>query len=108
MHAIIKTGGKQYRVSVGDIVDVELLNNTDQGAKVEFGEILFVSDGSETHLDKKSLSNYLVSAEVLGVVQGEKVTSLKYKRSHNQCRKWGHRQKYTRLKITSIGKQRKS
>ena len=107
MYAIIKTGGKQYRVSVGDIVDVEMLNNTDQGAHVAFGEVLFFFDGSETKIGAPHIPDFQVSAEVLGMVKGEKVTSLKYKRSHNQCRKWGHRQRYTRLKITGIGNQRK-
>lgn len=107
MYAIIKTGGKQYRVSVGDIVDVELLSDTDQGAKVAFGEVLFSFDGSKTQIGKPGIPDFQVFGEVLGVVKGEKVTSLKYKRSHNQCRKWGHRQKYTRVRITGIGKQPK-
>lgn len=108
MYAIIKTGGKQYRVAVGDVIDVELLGNTDQGAKVEFGEVLFAFDGSKTQIGKPSVPNFLVSGEIVGTVSGEKVTSLKYKRSHNQCRKWGHRQKYTRVKITGIGNKNKS
>lgn len=101
MYAIIKTGGKQYRVAVGDIVDVELLAS-DAGAKIEFGEVLFAYDGSKTHIGQPSIANFFVHAEVLGEVSGEKITSLKYKPSHNQCRKWGHRQKYTRVKITGI------
>ena len=107
MYAIIKTGGKQYRVSVGDFVDVELLNDTDQGAKVAFGEVLFAFDGSNTKVGQPHIPNFQVFGEVIGVVKGEKVTTLKYKRSHNQCRKWGHRQKYTRVKITAIGSKHK-
>ena len=107
MYAIIKTGGKQYRVSVGDFVDVELLNDTDQGAKVAFGEVLFSFDGSETKVGKPFISDFHVFGEVIGMVMGEKITTLKFKRSHNQCRKWGHRQKYTRVKITGMGKERK-
>jgi len=105
MYAIIKTGGKQYRVAIGDIIDVELLN-ADAGAKIEFGEVLFAQDGSKTHVGQPSISDFLVHGEVLGQVSGEKITSLKYKPSHNQCRKWGHRQKYTRVKITGIGSNR--
>jgi large subunit ribosomal protein L21 len=105
MYAIIKTGGKQYRVAIGDIVDVELLNS-DVGAQIEFGDVLFAYDGSKTQIGKPGISNFLVYGEVLGQVSGEKVTTLKYKRSHNQCRKWGHRQKYTRVKITGIGNNR--
>jgi large subunit ribosomal protein L21 len=107
MYAIIKTGGKQYRVAVGDIVDVELLENASEGAQVEVGEVLFAFDGSKTQFGKPGIENFPVRAEVVGTVQGEKVTSLKYKASHTQCRKWGHRQKYTRLKITSIGTKNK-
>ena len=105
MYAIIKTGGKQYRVAVGDIIDVELLGS-DTGAQVEFGDVLFASDGSKTQVGQPAIPNFLVYGEILGQVNGEKVTSLKYKASHTQCRKWGHRQKYTRVRITGIGSNR--
>lgn len=101
MYAIIKTGGKQYRVAIGDIIDVELLES-EAGNKIEFAEVLFANDGSQSHFGKPIIQDFLVHAEVLGQVSGEKITTLKYKRSHNQCRKWGHRQKYTRVKITGI------
>jgi large subunit ribosomal protein L21 len=107
MYAIIKTGGKQYRVAIGDIIDVELLGS-DAGAHIEFGDILFAYDGSKTHIGQPGIPDFLVYGEVLGQVSGEKITSLKYKASHNQCRKWGHRQKYTRVKITGIGSKRQS
>jgi large subunit ribosomal protein L21 len=104
MYAIIKTGGKQYRVAVGDVIDVELLNDTtEKGAKVQFGEVLFTNDGSKSQLGSPSIAQFLVHGEVQGMVAGEKVTGLKYKASHTYCRKWGHRQKYTRVKITAIG-----
>lgn len=106
MYAIIKTGGKQYRVKLGDIIDVELLDS-DTGANIEFSDVLFAYDGSKSHVGKPGIENFPVYGEVLGTVSGEKVTSLKYKPSHNQCRKWGHRQKYTRVKITGIGKNKK-
>lgn len=105
MYAIIKTGGKQYRVAQGDIIDVERLF-VEAGASVEF-EVLFVTNGSDTHIGS-SISQCFVTGQAIGEVQGEKVTGLKYKASHNQCRKWGHRQKYTRVKITSIGTSRQS
>ena len=102
MYAIIKSGGKQYRVQQGDVIDVELLS-ADPGAQIEFGDVLFSFDGSETKFGSPSIPNFLVYGEVVGMVKGEKVTGLKYKPSHNQCRKWGHRQQYTRVKITGIG-----
>lgn len=107
MYAIIKTGGKQYRVAVGDVIDVELLETADQGAKVSFGEVLFAFDGSKPQIGKPSIANFEVHAEVVGTVLGEKITAMKYKRSHNVRRRWGHRQKYTRVKITGIGKHTK-
>jgi large subunit ribosomal protein L21 len=107
MYAIIKTGGKQYRVAIGDVIDVELLGS-DAGSNIEFGEVLFAYDGSQTHIGQPGIPDFLVYGEVLGQVSGEKVTGLKYKKSHNQCRKWGHRQKYTKVKITGIGSQRQS
>jgi len=102
MYAIIKTGGKQFRVAVGDVIDVELLDS-DAGKDIEFADVLFAHDGSEARIGKPGIPNFHVFGEVIGQVSGEKITTLKYKRSHNQCRKWGHRQKYTRVKITGIG-----
>lgn len=103
MYAIIKTGGKQYRVAVGDILDVELLDS-ETGTNVEFKDVLFAFDGSKSHVNPADMANFPVQAEVLGNVKGEKIKTLKYKRSHNQCRQWGHRQPHTRVKITGIGK----
>lgn len=109
MYAIIKTGGnKQHSVALGDVIDVELLDKSDAGAQIEFGDVLFAYDGSKIHVGQPGIPNFLVYGEVIGQVSGEKITSLKYKASHNQCRKWGHRQKYTRVKITGIGNKRQS
>lgn len=108
MYAIIKTGGKQYRVAVGDVIDVELLGDTDQNGKIEFGEVLFAYDGSKPQFGKPSIPDFFVQGEVVGTVKGEKITSMKYKPSHNQRRRWGHRQQYTRVKITGIGQKRKA
>ena len=105
-YAIIQTGGKQYRVAPGEFINVELLN-TDESGKVKFAEVLFVSDGSESNFGAPHLSNVFVYGDVVGTVAGKKVESLKYKASHNQCRRWGHRQKYTRVKITEIGSNKK-
>ena len=106
MYAIIKTGGKQYRVAVGDIIDVERLK-ADQGSTVEFGDVLFSTDGSNTQVGKPSIPNFQVSGEVIGNVKGPKGTSYKYKASHNQGKKWGFRPEKTRVKITGIGHRSK-
>lgn len=107
MYAIFKRGSRQYRVKEGDVIDMDLLADTNQGDKVEFGEVMFTSDGSKTEIGKPSISNFQVFGEVIGTVKGEKITTLKYKPSHTQSRKWGHRQQYTRVKITGFGKKGK-
>lgn len=105
MNAIIKTGGKQYSVAIGDIIDVELLKSDSKA--VEF-EALFFNDGSTNKIGSPTIPDFLVQAEILGQVSGVKGKGLKYKRSHNECRQWGYRQKYTRIKITAIGSHRKN
>ena len=107
MYAIIKTGGKQYRVAKDDVIDVELLN-VDQGSAVEFSEVLFVNDGSNALIGEPVVAGCLVKGEVVGSAAGPKITSLKYRpRGHTQ-KHWGHRQHYTRVKITDIATSGKS
>lgn len=101
MYAIIKSGGKQYRVAKDDVIDVELLN-VDQGSAVEFSEVLFVNDGNSALIGEPVVAGYLVKGEVVGTSAGPKISSLKYRpRGHTQ-KHWGHRQHYTRVKITDI------
>lgn len=108
MYAVIKSGSKQYRVKEGDEIDVELLAS-DPGTKIQFAgeQILFAYDGSKAHVGQPNIPNFIVSGEIIGTVPGKKTRGLKYKASHNQCRQWGHRQKYTRVKITGIEKKSK-
>lgn len=101
-YAIIKTGGKQYRVAQDDVIDVELLD-AKEGSHVEFADVLFVADGEKQKVGSPTVSGFLVKGEVLGNVSGPKIMSVKYKRSHHQYRKFGHRQRYSQVKITSIG-----
>lgn len=101
MYAIIKTGGKQYQVKKDDIIDVELLH-VDNGAQVEFTEVLFVANGDSKSFGAPVVSGCIVKGEVVGSSAGPKILSVKYKRSHHQYRKFGHRQKYSRVKITQI------
>ena len=100
MYAIIKTGGKQYRIKKGDIINVELLKESEQ--HVEFKEVLFFSDGNHSAMGDPFLNKYLVKGEVLGKVKSPKIIAFKYKRRKNYRRKVGHRQKYSRVKITDI------
>lgn len=103
-YAIIKTGGKQYRVSENDIIEVELLNDVELGSQVSF-EPLFVHDGAVASIGQPSVPGFVVTGELLGFATGPKITSMKYKASHHQYRKFGHRQHYSRVKITGIGKK---
>ncbi len=106
IYAIIKSGGKQYRVAQNDIIEVELLD-AELGAQVDFADILFISDDSKANVGGPSVAGYFVRGELLDVVPGKKITSVKYKPSHHQYRKFGHRQHYSRIKITEIAKERK-
>jgi large subunit ribosomal protein L21 len=101
MYAIIKSGGKQYRVKEGDVIDVELLEG-EPGASIHFGEVLFVSDGSKAEVGSPVVSGFEVIGELIGESKGEKITSIKYIPG-NHYRKFGHRQRYSRVKITTVG-----
>lgn len=96
MYAIIKTGGKQYRVSEGDILDVEKLDG-EIGSKVEF-ETLMTVDGEK--VDTKPTKK--AAAEIVTHAKGKKIVVYKYKAKKNVRKKAGHRQSYTRVKITSL------
>ncbi len=101
-YAIIKSGSKQYCVTAGDVIDVELLGAQKNG-KVEFNEVLFFSDGSQSKVGSPTLSKAIVHAEVIDDVRGPKVIAYKYKkRKRSTRRKVGHRQHYSRVKITEL------
>ncbi len=98
-YAIIQTGGKQYRVETGDVVEVELLEGE---GPVQFGEVFFLFDGTKTLVGAPVVPGAVVKGERMGEIKGEKVVSFKYKRRKNYRRKVGHRQRYSRVKITEI------
>lgn len=102
MYAIIRTGSKQYRVENNTVIDVELLNGN-PGDAVEFKEVLLLKSNDKVTVGAPLVSNGVVKGEIIGMVAGEKKITLKYKQRKNTERKKGHRQKYTRVKITSIG-----
>jgi large subunit ribosomal protein L21 len=101
MYAIIKSGGKQYRVAVGDFVDVELIE-ADIGGPVEFSEVLLVADGEQVQVGAPHVAGYVVKGELVDYVAGPKIHSVKYKKRKRSYRKWGHRQFYARVKIQAI------
>jgi len=102
MYAIIRTGSKQYRVKKGDVIQVELLQQ-EPGAQFEFHDVLFVQDlEGQTKVGNPVVSGSKVKAEFLQVVKGPKIHSVKFKRRKNNVRKFGHRQKYSQVKIVDI------
>ena len=102
MFAIVRTGGKQYRVAAGDKIVVEKLDG-EAGASITLGDVLLAGEGSEL----KSVEGLTVSAEIIAQAKADKVIIFKKKRRHNYRRKNGHRQQHTILKITAIGAQEK-
>ncbi|MBD5131562.1 MAG: 50S ribosomal protein L21 [Clostridiales bacterium] len=99
MFAIIETGGRQYRVSVGDVLDVERLN-AEEGATVNL-KVLMTGEG-ETVVAGKEAEGKTVTATVLKQIKAPKVVVFKYKAKKNVRKKQGHRQNYTRIKIDGI------
>jgi large subunit ribosomal protein L21 len=98
MFAVVRTGGKQYRVHPGDKIVVEKLDGN-AGDKVTLGDVLLAGDGGNL----KSTDGLTVAAEIVAQAKGEKVTVFKKRRRHNYRRKKGHRQQHTILRITAIG-----
>jgi len=101
IYAIIKTGGRQYRVAEGDTVDVDLLN-VDAGKTATFGEVLMFADGKHVTHGDPLISGAKVTAEVVEQRKDKKVIAFKYKRRKGYHRTVGHRRKLTRVKIKSI------
>ena len=101
MYAIIETGGKQYPVSPGDELQVELLGG-DSGAEVEFDRIVAVSKDDGTLLTGEDLKSAKVTATIEGQERGKKIIVFKFKRRKHYRRRTGHRQNYTRVKISDI------
>ena len=101
MFAVVRTGGKQYRVTAGDKIVVEKLAG-EAGDRIDITDILLAGEGSEL----KPVDGLTVGAEIIAQAKGEKVTVFKKRRRHNYRRKKGHRQQHTILKIVSIGDQK--
>lgn len=101
MYAVIKTGGKQYRVSPGDSLEVELLPYQ-VGAKIEMDQVLLVAKGSETRIGRPLVEGAKVKATITRQALGRKVIIFKFRRNNRYRRRKGHRQSYTRLRIEEI------
>ncbi len=101
MFSVIETGGKQYKVSVGDTIKVEKLEGED-GAKISFDNVLLVSSDKNTKIGEPYLDGVKVSGEILKQGRGKKVISLRYKPKKRVRVKRGHKQYFTEVKITDI------
>jgi len=101
MYAVIKTGGKQYRVQPGETVQVEKLD-VEVGKTVEFDEVLLVADGEHVRLGTPHVAGAKVVAEVVDQGRDKKILVYKYRRRKAWHRKQGHRQPFTALKVTEI------
>jgi len=101
MYAVIKTGGKQYRVEPGGQLRVETLA-ADVGAAVSFGEVLMIGEGEAVKLGTPTLQGAQVKATVLGHGRGDKVKIFKMRRRKHYQKHQGHRQNYTEVRIDEI------
>ena len=98
MFAVVRTGGKQYRVAAGDKIVVEKIDG-DAGASVTLGDVLLAGEGS----DLRAVDGLTVAAEIVAQAKADKVIVFKKRRRHNYRRRNGHRQQHTILKIVSVG-----
>ncbi|SDT47920.1 MULTISPECIES: 50S ribosomal protein L21 [Jiangella] len=101
MYAIVRSGGNQRKVSVGDVIDVDRLDNAEVGATVTLPAVLLV-DGETVTTDATKLAGVSVTAEIVGATKGPKIHILRYKNKTGYRRRQGHRQKYTQVKVTGI------
>ncbi len=101
MYAVIATGGKQYKVSPGDVVRVESLN-AKKGDTVEIKDVYMVADGDKVSVGKPKLASAKVTAEVVGEGRGEKLLVFKHRRRKGFRRTNGHRQNFAAIKVKEI------
>jgi large subunit ribosomal protein L21 len=102
VYAIVKTGGKQYKVAVGDTVEIEKLDGA-AGSTVTLPALLVV-DGETVTSDAKALAGVKVSAEIVAATKGPKISIMKYKNKTGYKKRMGHRQQLTQVKVTEIVK----
>ncbi|MBT5230963.1 MAG: 50S ribosomal protein L21 [Methylococcales bacterium] len=101
MYAVIKTGGKQYRVSEGDKLNIETLK-ADAGSSVEFDQVMMVADGDSITLGAPLIDGGKVTAKVVEHGRADKIKIIKFRRRKHHMKRMGHRQNYTRIEITGI------
>lgn len=100
MYAIVRSGGRQHKVAVGDVVEIDKVTD-EVGSSIELTPLLLV-DGESVTSQKDALAKASVTAEVLGEAKGPKIHILKFKNKTGYRKRQGHRQKYTQVKVTGI------
>ena len=101
MYAVIKTGGKQYKVSEGETIKIEKLE-VEPGKKVTFNEVLMIADGENVRVGSPLVDKASVEAKVISQGKGKKINILKFKRRKQYMKQQGHRQLFTEIKIGKI------
>ena len=101
MYAVIKTGGKQYRVSEGDIIEIEKLDS-DEGTAVDFEDILMVGEGEDVKIGTPFIDGCKVTGTITEQKRGKKIEIIKFRRRKHHQKRTGHRQYLTKVEITSI------
>ena len=101
MYAVIQTGGKQYRVSEGSTIKVEMLK-AEQGASVELDKVLMITNGDDVKVGAPFIEGGKVTATVKAHGRGKKVTIIKFRRRKHHMKRQGHRQWFTELEVTGI------
>ena len=102
LYAVVQTGGKQYKITSGQVLDVELLGG--EGADVALRPVLLV-DGDDVLATPEELAGVKITAVVKDEVKARKITGFTYKSKSNQRRRWGHRQRLSRIEITGISRK---
>ena len=100
MYAIVRSGGQQTKVAVGDVIEIDKIGSA-VGETVKLPAVLLV-DGDTVTTKAEALANVSVSVEVLGATKGPKISIVKYKNKTGYRKRMGHRQKYTQVKVTDI------
>jgi len=102
-YAVIQTGGKQYRVAEGDVIEVERLPG-EKGDELALDRVLLIQELTETIVGAPTVADAKVNTVILGQVRGRKINGFKFKPKNNYKRAFGHRQELTRLRVTSISR----
>jgi len=102
MFAIIKTGGKQYKVSEGDVIEIELTDAKKEGEKIDFDQVLLVDDGKDAKVGQPILEKAKVEGKLKAESKGDKINIIKQKPKKRYLKRQGHTQRFQQVEITKI------